>query len=126
MVKLNELSTLRIILSDSLNDLELKFNNQIKKIKLEYNKLIIDEKIKLLEAISNDEKLDFNKLKQKYLKTKDLKLISNELIDENNEEVLDKITQNNVDYYYNRINKNVYDSESNLIGILNNNEIEFI
>lgn len=126
MVKLNELSTLRIILSDSLNDLELKFNNQIKKIKLEYNKLIIDEKIKLLEAISNDEKLDLNKLKQKYLKTKDLKLISNELIDENNEEVLDKITQNNVDYYYNRINKNVYDSESNLIGILNNNEIEFI
>lgn len=123
MSKLIELSNLSIILENVINDLQTKLINSIKQIKLEYNKNIVEEKVKLLEAIANDEKLNFEKLKLKYLKTKEIKLLSKKHINEDfNTEILDKITINEVNYYYDTNSNLLYDVNSCLIGSLDKNK----
>lgn len=123
MSKLVELSNLSIILENVINDLQTKLINSIKQIKIEYNKNMVEEKVKLLEAIANDEKLNFEKLKLKYLKTKEIKLLSKKHINEDfNTEILDKIIINEVDYYYDTNSNLLYDVNSCLIGSLDKNK----
>lgn len=123
MSKLLELSNLSNVLADTINDLETKLVYSMKQIKLEYNKNIVEEKVKLLEAIANDEKLNFEKLKIKYLKTKEIKLLSKKQINEDtNTEILHKITINKVDYYHDTNSNLLYDINSCLIGSLDKNK----
>ena len=130
MKKHQEIKTMYNIFVDSMNELDGKLQDQIKKIKQEQNNLIIEEKIKLLQLICINEGLDFDSIKYKYIKQKDLEKVSiltniiiPPIIDEN---ILIKITINDCVYYYEQTeNCNVYDSESNIVGVFKNNSIEF-
>lgn len=123
MSKLLELGSFTNILGDGITDLENKLITSIKKIKKEYNNNILDEKIKLLEAISKDENLNLEKLKLKYLDARDLKLLSKkQKNDQIDVEILDKITINGINYYYNTNSNLLYDINSTLIGSLDENK----
>ena len=127
MKKLNELKSLHDTFVDSLNDLDLKILNQMKKIKKEYQQIVIDEKIKLLITVCEGENLDFNKIKSKYLKSKELLLlvdtpiIKEDVIDD---DVLNTIQINDKIYYYQPKEKGiVYDSTSKQVGEFKNGNV---
>jgi hypothetical protein len=126
MKKLKNLKSINNIFIDSINDLDNKLQNEIKKVKQEYQENIIDEKMKLLIAICNGEDLDFNKIKTKYLKSKEISKISSDKVIENNkieEDLLDKIEINNKQYYYESKNNGIiYDLNSNPVGVYINNK----
>ena len=72
----------------------------------------------LIENIALGEGLDIEILKKKYLTSRE-----NE---EDTDEVLDKITINNIPYYYeNKEGGKLYDAKSNIVGKHVNNVIEF-
>ena len=129
MTKLKEIKQLHNIFIEHVNELDVQLQLQLKKIKQEYNNNLIDEKIKLLSIVCQGENLDFNNMKKKYLKSKDL---NNNSINELNteicieEDLLDKIEINNIEYYYeNKENGTVYDINLNIVGIFINNEVKF-
>jgi hypothetical protein len=131
MKKLKELKGVHDIFVDSINELDEKLQNQLKKIKLEYQKNIIDEKIQLLINICEGEDLDFDKIKTKYLKSKELsQIVKEEIIIETSqiieEDLLDKIDINGVNYYYEAKEKGIiYDVNLNQIGIYKNGNFIF-
>lgn len=123
MKKLSELKNIHNIFVDSINELDEQFKVQMAKIKQEYQKNMIDEKLKLLLIVCNGEKLDFDKIKTKYFKVKELLKTSvdnNTVIDENtisDEQILDKIEINGKHLYYeNKENGKVYDINSKYVG----------
>lgn len=125
MKKLKELKEVHNLFVDTINELDAKLQNQLKKVKQEYQKNLIDEKVKLLISICNDEGLDFNKIKGKYLKPKELSKVSlNNIIPEKEvieDELLDKIEIDNKQYYYEMKEKGIiYDLESNPVGVYKN------
>ncbi len=117
--------TVRDIFVESINELDIKLKNQLKKVKQEHQKNIIDEKVRLLIAVCNGEGLCFDELKIKYLKPKELSKIS---LDDNvenyeveEEDLLDKIEINGKQYYYEVKDKGIiYDSNSNPVGVYKN------
>jgi|UniRef100_A0A6C0EC47 hypothetical protein len=128
MTKFKEIKNLHNIFIEHINDLDLQLQLQLKKIKHEYNNNLTDEKIKLLLMICEGENLDFNKIKNKYLKIKDLNnsSINNSNSEINiNEDLLDKIEIDDTEYYYEKKeNGKVYDKELNVVGVFINNEIK--
>ncbi len=95
-----------------------------KKIKKEY----IEQKYKLLLKISEDENLNFNDLKKKYLTSKELAILENNTVtnNEENEVILNKIEIDNNTYYYEqKENGKIYDKFSLHIGYYKNNEFIF-
>jgi hypothetical protein len=129
MRKLKELKGIHNIFIESITELDSKLQQQLKKIKLEYQRNVTEEKIKLLLAVCNGEDLDFNSIKNKYLKSKELNNFSEEeCIKENiiEEELLDKIKIDNKQYYYEAKEKGlVYDLNSKPVGIFKNGKIIF-
>jgi hypothetical protein len=108
---------------ESLNDSIQLYQ---KKIKKESSIIIIEEKIKLLQKISENEKIDLNYLKSKYLKSKELQNLNNVTVTNNNnsEELLDKVEINNVIYYYeNKEKGKVFNSDYNEVGVFKSNSI---
>ena len=94
------------------------------KINKEYMKQIVQ----LLEEIATGEGIDFNYLKQKYIKNskQDTEESTNETVVEN-EVLLDKIIYQNKIYYIDKTNDNdVYDVHSNKIGTYKNDIIHFL
>jgi len=128
MAKLKEIKNLHNLFIEHINELDTQLQLQYKKIKQEYNNNIIEEKIKLLLLVCEGENLDFNTIKNKYIKSKDLNnsTLHNSNIENNiNEELLDKIEINNIEYYYeNKENGIIYDKLLNIVGIFNNNEFK--
>lgn len=125
MKKLKELKEIHNLFVDVINDLDAKLQTQLKKVKQEYQKNLIDEKVKLLISVCNDEGLDFDKIKGKYLKPKELSKVSlNDSVQEKTaaeEELLDKIELNGKQYYYEAKEKGIiYDLESNPVGVYKN------
>lgn len=106
---------------DIINNLNDNLQNDLKLLKKEYQENLLDEKIKLLLNICSGEGLDFEIIKLKYLKSKELKQTTKTCITENKnieENLLDKIEINNVEYYYeNRDKGNIYNMNSNIVGI---------
>jgi hypothetical protein len=97
-----------------------------KKIKKESSMIIIEEKIKLLQKIAENEKIDLNYLKSKYLKSKELQNLNNVTLSNNNnsEELLDKVEINGVIYYYeNKEKGKVFNSDYNEVGVFKSNSI---
>jgi len=97
-----------------------------KKIKKESSIIIIEEKIKLLQKISENEKIDLNYLKSKYLKSKELQNLNNVTVTSNNnsEELLDKVEVNGIIYYYeNKEKGKVFNSDYNEVGVFKSNSI---
>jgi hypothetical protein len=101
-----------------LGEIDSELKESIKEIKKEYNTMLIEEKVKLLKTICDNENLDFNKMK-KYLSEKEIKSIKNIHImaESKNEVLLDTINiDNNVYFYENRENGKIYDIESKIKG----------
>ncbi len=128
MKKLKELKHLKSIFVDSINELDTEIELAINKIKEEYQQNVAEERIKLLAQICTDFDLDFNVLKHKYLKNKEVSLISVEPTKTPTTQVeeilLDKITINDTEYYYEKKdNGKVYDIKSNIIGSYVDNKV---
>jgi hypothetical protein len=128
MRKLKELKGIHGIFVDSITDLDSKIQQQLKKIKLEYQQNVSEEKVRLLLTICNGEGLDFDKIKNKYLKSKELSYISKEETFKENEieeeELLDKIEINGKQFYYEAKEKGlVYDLNSKSVGVFKNGKV---
>jgi hypothetical protein len=96
-----------------------------KKIKKEYNAVLIEEKHKLLQKIAEGENIDLEVLKNKYLKAKELINYSvASPIDSDADQILDTTVVDGVTYYYENKDKGkVYNNEYKEIGIFKNNKI---
>jgi len=105
----------------------LLINDYKKKIKKEYQQLLIEEKNKLLLKVAEGENLDINDLKKKYLKAKEITItyeMNKQLINE--EELLDKIIIEDTVYYYeNKEKGKVFDIENKEVGIFKNGSMIF-
>jgi hypothetical protein len=131
MKKLKGLKNLHIDFIDIINHLDDKLQSNILDIKKEYQHNITDEKIKLLIAVCNGEGLDFDKIKEKYLKTKELMQINFDIPNEETsvieENLLDKLVIDGKEYYYEHKDKGiVYDIESKQVGIYVEGKIIFV
>ena len=96
-------------------------------IKKEYKNNVKEENYKLLLNICKGENLDFTVLQRKYLKTNDLPEMSvnvNNETDTISDTILNKITINGNDYYYEpKENGIVYNSDSVQVGIFSNGKL---
>jgi hypothetical protein len=127
MKKLKELKGLYNIFVDSVGILDQQIQKQLKEIKKEYADNLVDEKIKLLMLVCSNEGLDFNAIKSKYLKPKEIEQIevkedvADTILQE--EDMLDKIEINGTTYYYQKKEKgNIYDLKSKQVGQYKNGQ----
>ncbi len=124
MNKSNEI----IELNDEINSTLETLNEQVKvyqkKIKKECSNIIIKEKHKLLQKVSEIYKIDLDDLKNKCLKTKELQTteINLNVVSNDSDELLDKIEIDGIKYYYeNKENGKIFNSEYNNVGMIKNN-----
>lgn len=124
MNKSNEI----IELNDEINCTLETLNEQVrvyqKKIKKECSNIIIKEKHKLLQKVSEIYKIDLDDLKNKCLKTKELQTteINLNVVSNDSDELLDKIEIDGIKYYYeNKENGKIFNSEYNNVGMIKNN-----
>jgi hypothetical protein len=126
MKKCKELNNFHNELILQFESIELIINDYKKKIKKEYQQLLIEEKNKLLLKVAEGEKLNVNNLKEKYLKAKEITTnedITKQLVDKN-EELLDKIIiEDQVYYYENKEKGKVFDIKNIEVGIFKNGSI---
>ena len=128
MKKYKEITHLHDIFINSVTELDDKLQSQLKKIKQENNLLIIEEKVKLLQLVCEGEKLDFNTIKYKYMKQKEIDKIIHPITNMHplpqEEDIFHKIIINNKSYYYEaKEYGKVLDDKSNFVGYYINNEI---
>jgi hypothetical protein len=133
MKKSKEINTINMELFASITKVEENLegiSNQIseyyKKIKKEFNKVLIEEKYQLLQKIAEGEDIDINILKSKYLKAKELLNLNENTVslENDSEELLDRIENNGTVYYFeNKEKGKVYDSNYNEVGIFKNKSI---
>lgn len=131
MRKLKGLKDLQTDFVDIINHLDDKIQSDLLDIKKEYQNNITEEKIKLLIAVCNGEGLDFNKIKVKYLKAKELLQTNFDTPVEKDsiieEDLLDKIIFEGKEYYYEQKEKGiVYDIDSKPVGIYAEGQIIFV
>lgn len=131
MRKLKGLKDLQTDFVDIINHLDDKIQSDLLDIKKEYQNNITEEKIKLLIAVCNGEGLDFNKIKVKYLKAKELLQTNFDTPVEKDsiieEDLLDKIIFEGKEYYYEQKDKGiVYDIDSKPVGIYTEGKIIFV
>jgi hypothetical protein len=124
------LKDMHSIFVDSITLLDEELQKQTKKIKQEHLEVVTNEKIKLLYEICLGENLDFNVIKNKYLKSKEISQISSEEIPKEKqvaeEVLLNKIVFNGTEYYYETSGNNiVYNMESKPVGTYKNSKITF-
>lgn len=130
MKKLKELKVVHNVFVDAINDLDTKLQIQLKRVKQEYQKNVLDEKIRLLINVCNGEGLDFDKIKGKYLKQKELsQVMEDDIFTESQsfeEDLLDKVEINGEQYYYEPKEKGIiYDMSSNPVGIYKSGKFIF-
>jgi hypothetical protein len=131
MKKLKGLKNLHVDFIDIINHLDDKLQSNLSDIKKEYQYNITDEKIKLLMAVCNGEGLDFDKIKGKYLKIKELSQINFDIPNEETsvieEDLLDKLVIDDKEYYYEYKEKGiVYDINSKPVGIYTEGKFIFV
>jgi hypothetical protein len=103
-----------------LGEIDNEIKDSYKKIKIEIQKLIIDEKLKFIKELCEGEKLNYIEMRKKYLNDKEKKLdeTKSELLEIQKEELLDTIKINDKMYYYeNKENGKIFDSKSKPIGL---------
>lgn len=123
----NEILEINTELDTTINTLNELIKIYKKKIKKECQQIIIDEKYKLLLKVSNIYKIDYDDLKNKCLKSKEILNAPNISKTYSNDVILDKTELNGIIYYYeNKENGKVYDNDYNEVGeYINNNIIIF-
>ena len=108
-------------INNMLGDIDIEMKDSYKKIKKELMVEIINEKIKLLKLICENEKLDFNKM-QKYLSDKEKKYVKinvSSVISYDN--LLDHVKINDQNYYFeNKEGGNIMDSNNKVVGVYKN------
>jgi hypothetical protein len=127
MKKSKEIVLFKNELMLNLENIDTIIDAYIKKIKKEYADIVLSEKLKLLIKIAEDEKLDLDAMKFKYLKNKELNSC-NEVIKNTNtdelEDLLDKIELDNKVYYYDAKEKGkVYDENYKEVGYYKNSNV---
>ena len=113
---------------DSTNTLASNLQMKLDEIKLEYQQNIVEEKIKLLLLICKNENLNFDDIKTKYLKPKELNQVQTQTSDNTSTEeaIMDSIEMNGMKYYYEAKNDSiVYDTNSKQVGTYKNGTIIF-
>lgn len=126
MKKSKEINNFHNELLIQFENSELLINEYKKKIKKEYQQILIEEKNKLLLKIAEGEKLNINDLKNKYLKVKEIIIIEDKKIPSINddEDLLDKIViEDQIYYYENKEKGKVFDITNNEIGIFKSGSI---
>ena len=131
MKKLKGLKYLHGEFVDIINQLDEKLQDNLKKIKKEYKRNVTEEKVKLLIAICSNEGLDFDQIKGKYLKPKELSQSNyDHHVPEEaqvEEDLLDKVDINGKEYYFENKEKGmVYDMESKPVGLFKGGKIIFV
>ncbi len=128
MKKLN-LANVTDVFIESVNKTHLDLQNVLKEIKQEYTQNIIEEKIKLLMLVCEGENLDFNNIKTKYLKSKELsQLVEKPSISiiTSDDNIMDKLEVDGKQYYsMMKENSIVYDMSSKVVGKYVNNKVLF-
>lgn len=123
------LNNITDVFIESVNKTHLELQEAVKNIKQEYTQNIIEEKIKLLMMICEGENLDFNIVKTKYLKTKELSQLKEKdsiEVDLCNDTIMDKIEVNGKQYYCEVKDKSiVYDMNAKVVGHYKNGTIQF-
>ena len=111
---------------ENLESINIQISEYYKKIKKEFNKILIEEKYQLLHKIAEGESIDINILKSKYLKAKELLNLNENVvnIETDSDELLDRIENNGTVYYFeNKEKGKVYDADYNEVGIFKNKSI---
>lgn len=117
MKRLTELKEFEIKINQNVEQLDLLINESISKIRKEYKQNLYE----IIMEICINENLDFDTIKNKYIKTKEI----DKKIEESDEYILDKIVINNIEYYYEPKEKGiVYDNKLNKVGIFENGNIK--
>ena len=103
MKKLKNVAKLR----NKFIDIATEFDKLLQEAEIltneEHSKILLDEKLKLLHQISQDEKIDFEILKKKYLNiSSEEKTVKKDTSKEssNKEDLLNSIVINHIKYYY--------------------------
>ncbi len=125
---MKNLKGLKLLHENVMCSLDDIIQENIIAIKKEYKNNVREENYKLLLNICKGENLDFNVLQRKYLKTNDLPETqtntTNDSVDTVSDTILNKITINGNDYYYEpKENGIVYNSESIQVGIFSDGKI---
>jgi len=124
-----KLNTIHEIFVESIQGLDNELTNKLKELKSEYTQIVVEEKVKLLMMVCQGEGLDFNEIKTKYLKSKEIASISNnnEITQDSNtsdENIMDIMEIDGNKYYYESKEKGiVYDMSSKPVGIYKNGSI---
>jgi hypothetical protein len=131
MKKLKGLKDMQNNFVDIINQLDDKIQLNLIEIKKEYQFNVTEEKIKLLIAVCNGEGLDFDKIKVKYLKAKELLQTNNNIPDEEvsivEEDLLDKLIIDDKQYYYEQKEQGiVYDVDCKQVGVFTDGQIIFV
>lgn len=125
---MKNLKGLKLLQENVMCSLDDVIQENIIAIKKEYKNNVKEENYKLLLNICKGENLDFNVLQKKYLKTNDLPETHantiNDSVDTISDTILNKITINGNDYYYeHKENGIVYNSDSVQVGVFLNGKI---
>ena len=125
MKKSKELNKFHDELLLQFDNINISITEYKKKIKKEYQQLLIEEKNKLLLKIAEGEKLNINDLKNKYLKVKEITPIETQVsTTKENEDLLDKIVlEGDTFYYENKEKGKVFDINNIEVGIYKNGSI---
>ncbi len=117
MRKLKKLKKILEILEEYTTEVK----TEIEKVKKEHQKIVLESSSKIISEIAKGENLDEVTLLEKYLNNKKSKKEKEKVveIEESSEELLSHVKIDGEDYFYeDKVNGNVYDSESNKVGIL--------
>lgn len=106
-----------------LGEIDAVIKEDSKKVKKEFISNITETKINLLKEICAGEELNFHEMKHKYLTEKERKnvLDTSELKEIINEVLLDTVTINNKNYFFENKEKGIiFDAKSKPVGFFKN------
>ena len=123
MTKLKQVKKLKTEIS-AMSEL---FNTNLEKINKEHNKILLQSLSNLIQDISQGENIDEIYLRERYLNiNKTTKKEEKKNVTNNSEDLLDKVTINGTEYYYqNKENGLIYNNKSKVIGNYINEEFVF-
>ena len=114
MKKLKSLDKLQALMTEYQEEAKKKIDT----IKKEYQKKLLEEKIKLISQIAEGEEIDEFELKEKYLKTKKQKQEKKVVTSDSNTDILSHIIMDGEEYFYeDKSNGNVYNNNSERVGL---------